>query len=185
MTKDELGAGWARLKEVYAQMPALNAGVGKEWLRVLQPFSGADLDLAIDRWIAKERYKPTPADMARLCRVAQRERQANELAAEITANGECPICGGTGFVWHFLEPDERDRVICCQCPKSPNREQGAEILRAAFADEGWVFDKVDHGFRRRREWVGNNRDDRPMGYAAQSLLEKGGAAVWTRMNARR
>ena len=184
MNKEDIAKGWERLKSIYTQMPDFNPAVVKEWAKVLQPFDGADFDLAIDRWIAKERFKPTPADMAKLCRVAKKERQANELALEISTNGECPYCGGLGYVGHFLEPEEPDRYFYCQCAKSPNREKGAEILAAALADEGWIFDKVNHGFRRRRAWIGQE-DDRPIGYAALAILDSGSVAVGTRMNARR
>lgn len=184
MTKEELRAGWERLKNVYGQMPELKADVGYEWMKVLKPFTGSDFDEAISEWISKERYRPTPSDMARLCRKAQQVRERNELALEIATNGECPYCGGLGFVGQFLEPEEPDRYFYCTCPRSPNREKGAEILNAALNDDGWVFDKVNHGFRRRRAWIGQE-DDRPIGYAALAILDSGSVAVGTRMNARR
>ena len=57
-----------------------------------------------------------------------------------------------------------------------------ERIAAALADEGWIFDKVRHGFRRRRAWVGE--DDRPAP-ETMALLDRAGKLVGTRMNARR
>ena len=178
MNKEDMANGWERLKSVYSQMPDFNPSVVKEWHKVLQYFTGSDFDEAISEWISKERYKPTPADMARLCRKAQRVRERNELAAEIAEKGECPYCGGLGYIGHFLEPEERDRYFYCICATSPDREKGAEILHAALNDGGWVFDKVRHGFTRRRAWVG---DDRPMGQAAQTLLDQAGRKIGGRI----
>ena len=172
MTRDDLRQGWMRLRGVYDRMPDFDTVILGEWLRVLQPYSGADLDAAISMWVSNKRWKPSPADLASYCRKAQNRRREAEIEEEIAQNGECAFCGGTGFVWHFLEPDDRDRVIYCQCARSPDREKGAKILSAACADDAWVFDKKAHGFRRRRAWVG----DEPVMKVDQSSFWKNATA---------
>lgn len=97
--------------------------------------------------------------MARYCRKARAVLQSRAIQAEAQIKGECVWCGGLGFVGILLEPDERDRYFCCVCALSPNREQGAAILAAARADDGWIFDKERHGFRRRRAWVADGPGD--------------------------
>ena len=175
MTREELSAGWARLKSIYDRMPELTPAIAREWLRVLEPFSGKDMDAAISLWIVSEKYRPVPVDLARYCYKAQQKRRLMDIETELEANGECPWCGGTGFVWHFLEPEDRDRAIYCQCALSPDRERGAKILAQASADQGWYFDKKNHGFRRRRAWIRDEADDtKPMPAAAQSLLDAAG-----------
>lgn len=163
MTRDELSAGWARLKNIYERMPELGPAIAREWLRVLEPFSGADLDEAISLWIASQKYRPIPVDMAAYCRKAQKKRKEAEIEAEIASYGECPWCGGLGYIGQFLEPEEPDRYYYCICPSSPDREKGAKILAQARADEAWVFDKERHGFTRRRVWIGDEQaDDTPL-----------------------
>lgn len=166
------------MKGIYDRMPELGPNIAREWLKVLEPFSGADLNAAISLWIANEKYRPVPVDLARYCRKAQKRRQIMDMEIELEAHGECPWCGGLGYIGQFLEPEEPDRFFYCVCPLSPDREKGAEILARAQADEGWVFDKERHGFTRRRAWIG---DERPMPEAVQSLLEAGGRQVGIRI----
>ena len=96
MTRDELSEGWERLRGIYSSMPSFSPEIAREWLRVLEPFSRADLDAAISDYISHERYKPLPVDLARLCRKAQRVRREKEFELEFQANGTCPYCGGLG-----------------------------------------------------------------------------------------
>lgn len=169
MTRDELSEGWERLRGIYSSMPSFSPEIAREWLRVLEPFSRADLDAAISDYISHERYKPLPVDLARLCRKAQRVRREKEFELEFQANGTCPYCGGLGYVRHCLEPDEPDKYFYCKCVHSPDREKGEKILSQALADEAWIFDPKIHGFRRRRGWIGSiPEDNTPVPLAEQA-----------------
>ncbi len=158
MTREELNDGWIRLQGIYRQMPDLSPAIAREWLRVLEPFDGSDLDTAISMWIARERYKPIPVDLARYCRKAQVQREENEKALDRELHGECRWCGGLGYVAKILEPEVRDVYFYCECPASPNREKGAEILAQARNDAAWYFDEKAHGFRRKRKWIGDYKE---------------------------
>lgn len=175
MTVDDLEKGWERLRTVYSNLPKFDTALGKEWLRALEGFSGADLDAAVSMWISGQKYRPTPYDLAKYCRKAQarRQREAAELAAQ--ANGSCPWCGGLGYVAQIFEPEAPDRYFYCVCGASPDPEKGAKILSAARNDGAWVFDRHRHGFRQRRKWVGDPEpaDDRPLPLAQQQAFWQG------------
>lgn len=175
MTRDELNAGWARLRTVYERMPELTPAIAREWLRVLEPFSGADLDTAISLWMAEQKFRPVPVDLAKYCRRAQARRQREAAEMERQSNGSCPWCGGLGYIGQFWEPDGPDKYFYCICAASPNPEKGAAILAQARADYGWIFDPRHHGFRQRRHWVGDpeSEDDRPLPLTQQQAFWQG------------
>ena len=179
MTKSEFCTGWERLRAVYPNLPKLDASVGGEWYKVLQLFSAEDYNGAISDWIANERFKPVPAELARYCSRAHRRRLALERAAAQRGGDPCPWCGGGGYVCQVLEPESRDLFFPCCCAASPDPETGAKVLAAAIDDSAWGFDKRDHAFRRRRSWL---ISDRPATAEEYRQFRKAARGVGFKMN---
>ena len=173
MDKSDLAHGWERLQSVYTSLPALRPAVAEEWFKVLRGFAAEDFQLAIDSWIAFEKYKPVPAELAKYCRKARQEREQREAEAEAIVGGECPWCGGMGVVTQYEAELHYgawyDVCFPCQCRRSRNPELGRRILNEARNDPAWVFDGRTHGFRRRTSWVGDS-DQRPPTQEEQAQL---------------
>lgn len=159
MRKSEFAAGWERLRSIYGTLPKLDATIGNEWFRVLQRFSAEDYNNAISAWIAEQKYKPVPSELAKYCRTAHSRRRSSKLAAAKRSGDICPWCGNFGYIRKVLEPQNPDVYFACRCVASPDPEAGTAILAAATADAGWEFDPLDHAFRRRRAWIGG--EDKP------------------------
>lgn len=184
MNSEDLEKGWNRLQMIY-KMPKFDHAIGREWLRVLQNFSATDLEAAISMWIATQKYRPVPVDLAHYCQKAQFKRQREAAELERQTHGTCPWCGGLGYIGQFWEPEALDKYFPCQCALSPNPEKGAAILAQAKADEAWIFDKVNHGFRRRRGWVAEQYNETPVTPAQAAMFEQMGGLVGHKMNAHR
>lgn len=181
VTRAEFAGAWARLRRVYDRLPAFDPALAAEWVRALNPYTGDELDEAVSMWIDCERFRPLPADIARYCRKARAALQSRAIQVEAENMGECAWCGGLGYVAIVLEPVERDRYFCCVCALSPNREQGAANLAAARADDGWIFDKDRHGFRRRRAWIGNENKPAATPANQQGIFRQMAAQVGTKI----
>lgn len=158
MNKTEFCEGYERLRCVYGSLPQLVPAAGREWYAVLKQFSAGDFNDAISAWIAEQKFKPVPSELARYCSRAQGRRLVEARVAAQRSGEPCPWCGGGGFVRQEFEPDGRDVYFPCRCASSPDPETGASVLTAATADPSWIFDEQAHAFRRRLEWV--TGDDR-------------------------
>lgn len=178
MTKAEFCEGWERLRAVYPNLPKLDATVGSEWYKVLKRFSAEDYNNAISDWIANERFKPVPAELAKYCSRAQSRGLALARAAQ--SSGEpCPWCGGGGYVRQVLEPESRDVFFSCRCVASPDPETGAKVLANAIDDPAWKFDRREHAFRQRRSWL---TSDKPATAEEYQQFRKAARGVGFRMN---
>ena len=181
MNMSELRDGWNRLTLIYGNMPIFRPEIGEEWLRVLGGFSAREFELALDRWIEKKKFRPVPAELAEYCFAARRQIGAERRRLQLDEETVCPWCGGSGWVTQMGRergPGEyADVMFPCKCASSRNPEAGRRCLAAAEEDPGWAFDSHLHAFRRRTEWVGEEKSEPAEAGEIRELFAEAGRRI--------